>query len=72
MVDFSKAGELAQQLRAFATFTKDPGSIPGTHMVTHNLSPVPGGSDDLFWLPRAPDIMWCTYKHKAKTFTHTK
>jgi hypothetical protein len=72
MVGFLEAGELAQQLRAFAAFTKDPGSIPSSHMVTHNhLSPVPGGSDGLFWPPQAPDIMWCTYIHKAK-YSHTQ
>ena len=30
------AGEMAQWLRALTALPKDPGSIPSTHMTTHN------------------------------------
>lgn len=30
------AEELAQQLKAFTAFAKDPGSVPSVHMVAHN------------------------------------
>ena len=32
----NRAGEVAQQLRALADLPEDLGSIPNTHMATHN------------------------------------
>ena len=41
---------MAQQVRTLAALPEHPGSMPGTHVVTHNSSPK--GSDALFWPPQ--------------------
>lgn len=48
----SRAGEVAQKLRAQATFAEDLGSVPRSYMVAHNCLQ----SDVIFWLPQTPGI----------------
>jgi hypothetical protein len=60
-----RTGEMAQQLRALATVAEDPGSIPSTHLVAHNIyNSSFKGSDALFWPLRALD----THVHASKAF----
>lgn len=44
--------KIAQRLRLLATLAEDLGFVPSTHMASHNHLQL-GGSNDLFWPPRA-------------------
>jgi hypothetical protein len=54
---------MPQWLRALAVLAKDPGSIPSSHIVTHNYKSGSSGSCALFW------TSWVLHAHDADKLT---
>ena len=58
-----RAGEVAQQLRAFAVFLEDSSSIPHTSPSHLPVSPAPGDP-----APRIPVLKWLRWRHLVLLF----